>query len=1361
LNDLLNTSNVSTNGRKSSSRRLTADAADLENLWSELNESTASVNSSKSKKSAKKQKIAESIKLDDDSDSLAGSTFNLSMSTDMAKSSATPSGRRMTANVSDIANLIQNLDETQTSDDMPFTSNSKSHKSIDSGDFISPASTSDRRGTINASAIDAIVNSLDGELTLLEEVQSNSRRSSLSSLGGLLSASNSRRQTVDASALDAVMNHLNDSSLTFDEVNPMQYQFADGSSRDTDELKEVRNPRRDTVNPSDLDALMNHLDDTTGTFEESNPLVKKNMSSQKKSKSRRASLRSESSLNLSSLSSVSSMRRRTADPQDMEVMLKDLDTEEEMPKSSSKSKSRRSSLRSRRSSGRQDDRRVTANPADMAAMLDGIYDDDQENYFGNGRASEMMTGRESIDTVQLLHSVNDILQDSSTRKSADMSEVSDLIDLNDSVNVDTEQQQSNINLSTDTVNTMDLMTNIKDALGDLYPATMIEEDETHDSYTFINRLEDKMSPDDAAKPSLPSSSLKSILSSKKPSRQSKFFPTSARKSVAFGSPAAAEFNKSSPTTNFTPLDKEQAKAYFPKHFSVDYNVMVDKESEDEITAENSEILDQWDRLTNASGGSDEELYPIEEGESNTDSLFSPPGSNKRKSGKPLDSNSSKRSRRRKSTLISPSTGKSYSPLAYEDDGVADDGANISAIEAAETSFTVALPGNLMELMAQADVQKIDVDATNTSNTEDNTQELEGSLQTLMRHIDYGQHSIVYDTGSDVSAVSEKSTKSSQNESHDTSVSSQNHSLLSAAGLSFENITKKYGGSIIVDSDMSTEASTISNSSYASRSSRQPQNNIQMTSTYEEPSVTVELENKLGDILNKSALEDLSYSVEKQESSIFSDYGQTEELEGNIAEMVNCIASSPVPSQPMDQDFGVSSEEVQVESATQGDLTQATVKSNSDGDVHPLSKEVPSAATELRQRLKLLNENARRNTLTNCSQTPLPSLRSKSRLSVGYSQQRKSILPNTIETIESIPDDLVPLEENDLHEHISFADLLSKVSLLMTGDIHQPTGPSLSHIIEDSTRYFNPNGETQHLLADILSAATIEAGNHLQVTYSDKSINEAWDSFIHTAEYSLEDIEDMMALLRPQVEELVNFNWNLWESRLCDVANESIMTEVEAMRRNLHNLRKENDSLEQSLLADLSMAQPHTVNLQVIESNNEEEEIEIAKLEELDQLERSIFEVQFAINLANSLTYCKVKGMSTSSIEVDAIFSSTFHLSIIFSINAEDATIPSINVDIKQAENVSLEDNLASMYFANIMVDDAEIGSLSSNALNAVDKVTDIPNALHKVSHEHVLVFRHHVNMTLQNRSLVRFSCSRKRSRGSSLELMHGVYQDLV
>ncbi|CAN0438522.1 unnamed protein product, partial [Discosporangium mesarthrocarpum] len=70
-----------------------------------------------------------------------------------------------------------------------------------------------------------------------------------------------------------------------------------------------------------------------------------------------------------------------------------------------------------------------------------------------------------------------------------------------------------------------------------------------------------------------------------------------RRSVMFGSPSAAEFNRQSPSNRLTPMPSRDAKALFPLE-----QVQEDETDEDEDTAANSAILADWEIKTAALEG---------------------------------------------------------------------------------------------------------------------------------------------------------------------------------------------------------------------------------------------------------------------------------------------------------------------------------------------------------------------------------------------------------------------------------------------------------------------------------------------------------------------------------------------------------------------------------------------------------------------------------------------------------------------------------------------------------------------------------------------------------------------------------------
>ena len=95
-----------------------------------------------------------------------------------------------------------------------------------------------------------------------------------------------------------------------------------------------------------------------------------------------------------------------------------------------------------------------------------------------------------------------------------------------------------------------------------------------------------------------------------------------KKNVVFGSPKVAEFNRLSPATNMTPMRKEVASRMFSMNQKnieeeakeKEKETDAEKEKEKENKVNEMDNSDEWDRLTNTSGGtggqSDDEMSPL-------------------------------------------------------------------------------------------------------------------------------------------------------------------------------------------------------------------------------------------------------------------------------------------------------------------------------------------------------------------------------------------------------------------------------------------------------------------------------------------------------------------------------------------------------------------------------------------------------------------------------------------------------------------------------------------------------------------------------------------------------------------------------
>jgi hypothetical protein len=85
--------------------------------------------------------------------------------------------------------------------------------------------------------------------------------------------------------------------------------------------------------------------------------------------------------------------------------------------------------------------------------------------------------------------------------------------------------------------------------------------------------------------------LKSCLSSKKTKQGG---TAKKAKTVVFGSPNAAEFNKTSPSNSMTPMSKRDARVCFPVDAMAFGTIAEDGSSDDEQTSTNTSILSEWE-----------------------------------------------------------------------------------------------------------------------------------------------------------------------------------------------------------------------------------------------------------------------------------------------------------------------------------------------------------------------------------------------------------------------------------------------------------------------------------------------------------------------------------------------------------------------------------------------------------------------------------------------------------------------------------------------------------------------------------------------------------------------------------------------
>ena len=346
-----------------------------------------------------------------------------------------------------------------------------------------------------------------------------------------------------------------------------------------------------------------------------------------------------------------------------------------------------------------DNRRLTADGTDMAELIANIDDEEyvvcsDNRLSGLSLRSSIGIYRESLESVDidvLLHSVNGALKRDHTGRGDDNRDSIDTLSSISSISFPF-PRHANIN-DTDNGNSQEFPAHRVVHTDRNLSSHHAEIDSSNQNSTSNGN---KFPAHEFSAPK--DSTLKSCMSGIKSNRKA---------GVVFGSPQAMEFSKNSETNSFTPMSKAAAKINFPVavvHSIHECGSICDDENDD-ITSENSRILDEWDRLTNTSRGSsasDEEFPPIlDRCESFTSKT----------------SGISGRDYRRRSSL-QPSMNDQH--ITQNESKSFD-----------EPTCTVQLPSNLGEFLN--DVSTINGKATQQL-SEDKTEALESNLESLIDKI---------------------------------------------------------------------------------------------------------------------------------------------------------------------------------------------------------------------------------------------------------------------------------------------------------------------------------------------------------------------------------------------------------------------------------------------------------------------------------------------------------------------------------------------------------------------------------------------------------------------------------------------------
>jgi hypothetical protein len=837
----------------------------------------------------------------------------------------------------------------------------------------------------------------------------------LSNQSSVSNSTNKRRQTVDCSDLLALLDSDNDVSVGSKSVtndnsfstNSMNNSVASQeksvnmslTNSSMNEDPAASSSRRQTVDAADFQGL---LDDVSSTNKSSvhdsfGSASLSNIEDHATGNDRRQTVDMNDFHNMLSEDSMtenSSIQADTSDLDDRRQTVDFADLQKMMAEEDSVMSEQQPMGRDSIVSNDADVRRQTMDAADLEQLL-------------MNESCEAMTGRESIDTVGLVSSVDHLLGDLDESSSNNSSMTQDVLYHAPADDVDELQNSSIANsyCDGDTAATIDIMelsvegdgNNVTaDSTVSISPGSRRKRRSSSSKSPLRKAKTPETAPVVDAHFATDSASLRSpvrararVEGPKSALKSAAKPPLSTKKSVVFGSPTVSEFHKGSPTTNLTPMSKTLAKAMFSMSGSKAPPMDVVPESEE--TSENSRILDEWDRLSATSGDSPEQSVEIET----------------------PNSNSSKNSKRRKSKLFN---------ISRDDVNGADEG---SFSAAADVSCTVELPNTLADLVAETSIglesaikfsyyrPSISINDVSSASC---TENLETSLQAVMFAVggDYLNNDSA--VSSDNSAL-HYSTSS-------TSVST--HSLGTLIGpdvhankqLDTTPISKAGDDSLLsINSDISYRASMVSNLAASDRPSILSTNRDSLLNC----SHTVELEGGLGDLVaeldNRLANEEANSNHSNVNISSVSlksaGDDQTYGLEGNLGDIlkgsedlvVDTAQNDSMDEVTTESEDEFSQEESQLEIKAKSVLRNIANRSSIYEDLNtsavlrpPMDRmsllpptvntvlepiALPTAAAtvatngrDVLQRLRALNAEARRNSLAQCS-TPLASVSEQS------------------------------------------------------------------------------------------------------------------------------------------------------------------------------------------------------------------------------------------------------------------------------------------------------------------------------------------------------------------------------------------------
>lgn len=889
--------------------------------------------------------------------------------------------RRMTANISDLRKAMENADDSPSiinTSHVPISAN----QSTLSGDSSVCFTLENPTREFDFPKKEQTSNNLDVSCLSEDSVYATERVEKIADVSasdsvGLASSRDSipssnsdnfRRETVDPADISLMMKDLADAESAAAKARK--------SSRASPHAS-----RRETADPGDISYLINELGSNTPASCDSSDYGRESIDTI----ALKAAIDKELAESSPFVENSAKSRGRRA-------------SSSSKGKSSTKSKpspkkknSRNSSNSSTNSSNLEDSSsNETADPVNVADLINEIQN---SSAFSDGASTPLPADKDMLN--QTCSTVGTAASIRTVDTMALIGEVQDLLEYEEALkNDDTTTNASMVSLG-------GLLAEARNEMEEssmLEANQSVEQEEVQDSVEVVNHSMLKPADEDFSTASavlgsriVPSSVLKSCLSSKKRARNANISfaqmdPPSAKRNVMFGSPNVAEFNRTSPTTNFTPLTKEDANSLY----SMKGDSSKDSTEADEITNENSRILEEWDRLTNNSdfetSSSDENDYL---GEVAADTVQVDDVDESINSDR--SSRSGRRSRRRLSKL-QPVVDYVESPAEAEGDQSSIHDNNFSGSFLGKSGYsdgataTVCLPGNLADLLAQNAVAAPDTyvkpsKQVNTSNRSegDHTEEIEMDLKTLMNRIEPnlptpgessdGSH------GSDLFAnIGVRRDSSSESASH--------QGCGSLLGLGYSS-----------ESSMQSAAKKESSADYVQSENDENMNskaNIFDSGVFSEQDFTVGLEANLkslaDNILGKEA-SPFSFTKEKDEAEI-SMIARAQDGEALEENHVDCDISIATTEVDENEKLATTnnSPASKLHSTGMKLRLSTSVMGTQFYEVPPLSRISSSGAQDLIHRIRTLNAGARNNALSQCATPAAPST---SRMSIGM--KRKSIL----------------------------------------------------------------------------------------------------------------------------------------------------------------------------------------------------------------------------------------------------------------------------------------------------------------------------------------------------------------------------------